>query len=67
MNHSLKIFLYISGWVTAWLVLSSIIDYGLIETNVYAIGEKGKLVTFSIGAVISFAGAYSLYKEVFPK
>ncbi len=67
MNNSLSLFLYACGWVIAWFVLSSIIDYGLVVTSVYEAGEKGKFITFSLGAVISFAGALSLYKEVFPE
>ena len=67
MNHSLSLLLYACGWIIAWFVLSSIIDYGLVVTNVYEAGEKGKFITYSLGAVISFAGAFSLYKEVFPE
>ena len=67
MNQSLSLLLYACGWVIAWFVLSSIVDYGLVVTNVYEAGEKGKLITYSLGAVISFAGAFSLYKEVFPE
>ena len=67
MNKSLNLVLYACGWIIAWFVLSTIIDYGLVATNVYEAGEKGKFITYSLGAVISFAGAFSLYNEVFPE
>ena len=67
MNRPLSLLLYACGWTIAWLVLSSIIDYGLVVTNVYEAGEKGKFITYSLGAVISLAGAFSLYNEVFPE
>ena len=65
MKLSLSLLLYACGWIIAWFVLSTIIDYGLVVTNVYEAGEKGKFITYSLGAVISFAGALSLYNEVF--
>ena len=67
MKSSLNLFLYFGGWIIAWLALSSIIDYGLVVTNVYDVGEKGKIITYSLGALLSIAGANSLYKEVFPE
>ena len=67
MKLSLSLLLYACGWIIAWFVLSTIIDYGLVVTNVYEAGEKGKLITYSLGAIISFAGAFSLHNEVFPE
>ena len=67
MKPSLSLLLYTCGWIIAWFVLSSIIDYGLVVTNVYEAGEKGKFITYSLGAVISLAGAFSLHNEVFPE
>ena len=67
MKLSLSPLLYACGWIIAWFVLSTIIDYGLVVTNVYEAGEKGKFITYSLGAVISFAGAFSLHNEVFPE
>ncbi len=65
MNTPLKLFLYVCCWIVAWLLFSTIIDYGLITTKVYDAGEKGKLFTYLSGGAISFAGAFSLYNEVF--
>ncbi len=65
MNIKLKVFLYISAWITAWVAFSSIINAGLIEVNVYTQADKGTLITFFISSIIFLGGASSLYKEVF--
>ncbi len=65
MNKSFKVFLYITCWIAAWLLFSLIVNQGLIASNVYNEGEKGKLVTFFISGMISLAGATSLFKETF--
>ncbi|KGG25167.1 putative membrane protein [Prochlorococcus sp. SS52] len=62
----MKGFLYISAWVVSWLLFSSIINAGFITTNVYEAGGKGGILTLFISAIIAIAGAFSLYKEVFP-
>ncbi len=65
MNKNLKVFLYVLAWIISWFVFSSIINAGLITTNVYSEEEKGKVITFFIGAILFLFGGTSLYKEVF--
>ena len=65
MNNKLKGFSYVSAWIAAWLIFSSIINVGLITTNVYREAEQGVFVTFFTVAIIFIAGAISMYKEVF--
>ncbi len=65
MNIKLKGFIYVSAWITAWIIFSSIINAGLIAVNVYAQAEKGTLVTFFLCLILFLGGAISLYKEIF--
>ena len=65
MNIKLKAFLYVTSWITAWIIFSSIIDAGLIAVNLYAQDDRGTLITFSISSIIFISGAISLYKEIF--
>ncbi|WP_269623194.1 hypothetical protein [Prochlorococcus marinus] len=65
MNYSLKLLLYVAGWIIAWYLFSSIINSGLIITHVYLAGSKGMAITFFITGIVSIAGGYSLYNETF--
>ena len=67
MKSPLKLTIYILSWIITWLIFCSIINTGLIAVNVYSPGDKGSLITFSIGAAICIAGAASLFKELFAK
>ena len=63
MGKNYKIILYILAWISSWLIFCSIINAGLIATNVYSSVEKGRLITFFIGAMISIGGAISITAE----
>ncbi len=65
MNYSLKVLLYVLTWMIAWLIISSILDAGFLSTDVYDSEGKGKVITFGLTALISFAGGASLFNEVF--
>ena len=65
MNRKLKAFIYVSAWITAWIIFSSIIDKGLIAVNLYGHDGKSTLITFFISSIIFLSGAMSLYKEIF--
>ena len=67
MNTKLKAIIYVSAWITAWIIFSSIIDAGLITVNLYAQDDKSTFITFFISSIIFFSGAISLYKEIFTK
>ncbi len=65
MSNSLKAFIYVTCWIGAWVAFSLLIDAGFLTINLYAEGGNGKIITFVISGIISFAGASSLYREVF--
>ena len=67
MNIKLKAFIYVSTWAIGWILLSSIINSGLISVNLYEAGERGTLITFMASLSICIGGATSLYKEIFPR
>jgi len=67
MDTKLKAIIYVSSWITAWIIFSSIIDAGLIAVNLYDQDNKSTLITFFISSIIFFSGAISLYKEIFTK
>ena len=65
MKQSVKGFFYVTGWICAWALFSSIINAGFIAINLYTGDGKSAMLTFLICGAISIAGALSLYKEAF--
>ena len=65
MNHSLKAFIYVTSWIGAWVAFSLLINAGFLTVNLYSEESNGKIITLFISGIISFAGSYSLYREVF--
>ena len=65
MSHSLKAFIYVACWIMAWAAFSLLINAGFLTVNLYGEDGNGKVITFVISGIISFAGASSLYREVF--
>ena len=63
-SKSLKIFLYISVWVIIWGSIASLIDFPLLQNNVYEEGELYQYLTFSITAFISIIIAKFIYKKL---
>ena len=63
-SKPLKIFLYISVWVIIWGSIASLIDFPLLQNNVYKEGELYQYLTFSITAFISIIIAKFTYKKI---
>ncbi len=44
---------YVSIWVVLWGSIASLIDYPLLQTEIYSIGSLGQVATFLISAIVS--------------
>jgi len=66
MDKSLLIgILYVSVWVLIWGTLGSLIDYPLLQQNVYSAGSFGQYITFSLSGVASvILGVFFFNKTV---
>ena len=67
MNKFLKPSLYFFGWILAWAIVSTVINLGLDQSNVYSGLNSGSKLTYLISFALFAFGSFSLYKEVFPK
>ena len=67
MNKILSVFIYLSAWAIAWLLITFIIDKGLIQSGAYLPASKIQTNSYYITAIIFIGGALSLYKEVFDR
>jgi len=59
-----KIFLYISVWVIIWGSIASLIDFPLLQSNIYSEGDIGQYLTFSITAMLSILGAKNIFTRL---
>ena len=63
--HNIKVILYISIWVIIWGTIASLIDlYFFLDKHVYAEGDLGQYMTFSLTALISFFIARNIYSKL---
>ena len=63
-----KIFLgisYVSLWIIAWGTIGSLIDFPLLQANIYSPGTIGQFTTFSGTGLLSVYLAKLLYPNFF--
>ena len=65
MDRKLKIVIYLSSWIAAWLIFSLVINAGLLQVNLYEANSKFERFVFFSIALISIAGSLSLASEFF--
>jgi len=53
MNKNLFGFIYVSVWVLIWGTIGSLIDFPLLQIDLYNSGSLGQASTFTIVAIIS--------------
>ena len=58
---------YVSLWVIIWGSIGSLIDYPLLQAEIYVAGSIGQLLTFSITALLSIVIATFIYPKVLVK
>ncbi|KGG11962.1 MULTISPECIES: hypothetical protein [Prochlorococcus] len=58
---------YVSIWVIIWGTLGSLIDYPLLQKNIYAAGSTGQYSTFTITALISIVIGAQLFSNFMNK
>ena len=44
---------YVSAWVVVWGTIASLIDYPLLQANIYTPNSVGQITTFALSALIS--------------
>ncbi len=44
---------YVSVWVIIWGSVGSLIDFPLLENNIYTAGSLGQIITFTLSAIVS--------------
>ena len=68
LKHMLKkstlIILYISTWVIIWVTIGSIIDYPLLQSDIYKAGSIFQYLTFFLTFLLSLVLAISLYPNI---
>ncbi len=55
---------YVSAWVMIWGTVGSLIDFPLLNADVYVAGSVGQITTFLISALASIILAVVLYPRV---
>ena len=58
---------YVSVWVIIWGTIGSLIDYPLLQANIYSAGTFGQYITFSIVAFLSILSAIFLFEKIMVK
>jgi len=56
---------YVSAWVIVWGTIGSLIDFPLLQANIYIAGSLGQLLTFSITGVLSIVMGIYLFPKIF--
>ncbi len=59
--------IYVSIAVIIWGTIGSIIDYPLLNKNVYLAGSLGQITTFSLTGIFTTLIAIFIYKKVLTK
>ncbi|AAQ00440.1 hypothetical protein EV11_0264 [Prochlorococcus sp. SS52] len=57
--------LYVSFAVIIWGTIGSLIDYPLLQNNVYLAGSLGQYSTFIISGILTSVAAIILFKRTF--
>ena len=65
MQNKLKGIAYVSVWVIIWGTLGSLIDFPLLQNEVYEASSIGQYITFSLTAIISIVISIILYPRIF--
>ncbi len=65
MNIKLYNLIYIISWVLAWLMLTFIINKGLLQVSLYSKGSDLEIVIYILSAILFVFGAVSFYNEIF--
>ena len=58
---------YVSAWVMIWGTIGSLIDFPLLQAQIYSAGSAGQLLTFAITALISLFIAIYLFPKIINK
>ena len=54
---------YVSIWVLLWGSVGSIIDFALLQKNIYQAGSIGQITTFTLTAILSIALGVILFPK----
>ncbi len=61
MRKQLIGFAYVSIWVVIWGTIGSLIDYPLLQSNIYLPGSIGQITTFALTACFSIVLAVLIF------
>ncbi len=59
--------IYVSIWVIIWGSIGSIIDFPLLENNIYVAGSLGQITTFVAAGLISSITAILIFPTLTKK
>ncbi len=57
-------FIYVSIWVIIWGSLGSLIDYPLLQKDIYLAGSLGQITTFLVAGIASSIVATILFRKL---